>query len=1202
MIVDTPIDVDRLVRNGRELAARQEWLPSLESWSTVVSSTTINLRREGLVAQTVALRGLGESFLADRTLRGLYLFDKDSAVRAAAFDQLRHMRRQAETPESLQQLLATAAIKNADTGVLAELTDLLLANGDDELALTLAMVTPEQARSREDVLRAAYRLQWWSVFERELPELTPEQRSFWIALRMHSEGEYEQAGQRFQSGGPLGQAYAAHLAAGRDIHAGLQSGQIDQRTRAIFAWEQWQATHPGPKVWEDAGAMVHRQAGAESIYSIDRNLYAQFYKATRDRPLVLRVQGPQTLRFECRPIHAAGTESPSDDWIHIRTAGGHRLTAVNGNRPTTGLRIVGDPNHLPGRQAAAEIFLDSGLHDVHIFADRLPLLVRADVQRAALPISVLPPLTPDTLSAVAERRFEVTSESWQEAEAFALIRSDGGGLINGLPLVHQCCTPWSDSRELTAPQDPFLAARLALRTGDPLGKHAVILQEWARRSTAESAAERALALARLGLGEEFDPLDRPLLEQLPQPAAEAFFAARKEFNEIVVQPLPDDSAVRRRMTLLLWLAESDSSVRDLCRVLGQRLFNEHPTVDGLAALHYRLTREGDWSRVRQLTSSAGVRTLSWSKWLPESPSLRVRRSLIAALDPTERLLFGRQATVLSMRNLEPTRLQLTLAPAAVGYLPTKPIRVACQVGESTPDWFSVDRDSHHQDLRLTVPAGLQHLRLWVEQPTANHYVRVDVRETARPESNASKLHETERVYDVATRDEPISMLVEGPAWLRIDELRGETTFTRYISVFESKRQIELAPSDGQEEALFRVFEYVPRPGSEDPPTYWVRVEPEPLPPPLIKEPIWDDVRVPGSEGWTPGPDPTMTPWNDPLELLALRAPDSPVMAMDVYDNYPLFGPDGGLWSISLGGFTRRALEEGLNGRQPDQFLETRASHRYYDPSTGIYRNTELLTRDRNMSGPTFGILYRSLHPDPCSPLAFEFNASAYAQDPAGAIAPTTNDIEWSAAARGRRRYRWDLKENLHHTGSISAFGRMLSQDETKYLAGRVDQDIFTSYKSKHRAGMTLSDTWVYKPWLDTRWWIRPSLVSNEDFNPVKPDQLNLRLGWAQAMRFAEVEASYRFTWFLEDRDRPDPRLQNLLYLDVITDLPPFCRSSELAFSVQHDLDRGRTSAQIAWTWYFDKGRAGHHRWPGERKFPTIQQQSRVAWLEQGSSF
>ena len=47
---------------------------------------------------------------------------------------------------------------------------------------------------------------------------------------------------------------------------------------------------PGSVSGPDASSLVVEHAGAESVYSIDRDRYAQFFKAQGDQPVVLAVQ------------------------------------------------------------------------------------------------------------------------------------------------------------------------------------------------------------------------------------------------------------------------------------------------------------------------------------------------------------------------------------------------------------------------------------------------------------------------------------------------------------------------------------------------------------------------------------------------------------------------------------------------------------------------------------------------------------------------------------------------------------------------------------------------------------------------------------------------------------------------------------------------------------------------------------------------
>jgi hypothetical protein len=176
----------------------------------------------------------------------------------------------------------------------------------------------------------------------------------------------------------------------------------------------------------------------------------------------------------------------------------------------------------------------------------------------------------------------------------------------------------------------------------------------------------------------------------------------------------------------------------------------------------------------------------------------------------------------------------------------------------------------------------------------------------------------------------------------------------------------------------------------------------------------------------------------------------------------------------------------------------------------------------------------------------------------------------------------------------------MSLDRIAYRAGRVDQDIFTTYKSDHRLGLILSDTLACRPWLDTKWWVRPSLLSNEDFGV---DHLSLRTGWTQAVGGLDVDAAYRVAWFMADEHRRIPLTQHLLYVDVLLHGWWYARRrSEIGFGLIHDLARGSTSANLTWTCYFDNGRDYRDYLPGELGFPALRRQRALEHLSQSSLY
>jgi hypothetical protein len=412
---------------------------------------------------------------------------------------------------------------------------------------------------------------------------------------------------------------------------------------------------------------------------------------------------------------------------------------------------------------------------------------------------------------------------------------------------------------------------------------------------------------------------------------------------------------------------------------------------------------------------------------------------------------------------------------------------------------------------------------------------------------------------VATHDEPVRFQVFGPAWLRIDELRGTTTYTKYIAIYHGSETIDLRPSGGRGEALFRVFELAAAPTRENSHSSWIPVAAIPVPSPVIPYTPYINV-VDSSAGQAQA-------------VLAMTTPELSPPPVFLDDVYALGGQEDATWSFASSWVSRRNLEEGSRGLAPDEFAQFDLTRRYLSPWTDNYHESDVLYRERKVAGSTLGIRHQLRYEPQMGRLHFWMAGSAFVQDPDGAIAPATRDTEWSTTLRGRMARYDQLTPKLGHLISLGVFNRWLSLDDDIYQPGRVDQDIFTTYKSEHHRGFALSNTLSHRPWLDTRWWIRGALRSNEDFDPTSPDSVGLRLGWSQFLALAEFDVSYRLTRFFDDRDRPDAYTQHLLYLNCVADCWRSPRHRyELGAQVLHDLGQGDTSMFVFLTWHFDNGR------------------------------
>jgi hypothetical protein len=316
--------------------------------------------------------------------------------------------------------------------------------------------------------------------------------------------------------------------------------------------------------------------------------------------------------------------------------------------------------------------------------------------------------------------------------------------------------------------DPLLAARLALRTGDLLDAHAAVLRDLAGKVEGPSAEERIFALARLG---ELRGKCAELARSVPLQLQEAVCLAEGNLEQAITLPMGDgDDAVLRRMTLLLKLAEDKPEQRVRAQVLGEALFAAHLRVARLQALHARLTRDSTWTPITSIQTSAGLRYIEVKGWAPESPSLRTRKALLASLTSEEQILSGYDRFGVSLTNLRPTELKVDLSMEDVDYLPPMSLTAVYQLDQGIEKKITLTSEAPHHSLRIPIPTGEHSVRVWIEQPLANQFLRIRVQEVRSDQGNQTKkvtsegLVETvERAYHLATHQEPLRLSLAGPA-------------------------------------------------------------------------------------------------------------------------------------------------------------------------------------------------------------------------------------------------------------------------------------------------------------------------------------------------------------------------------------------------------------------------------------------------------
>ena len=152
---------------------------------------------------------------------------------------------------------------------------------------------------------------------------------------------------------------------------------------------------------------------------------------------------------------------------------------------------------------------------------------------------------------------------------------------------------------------------------------------------------------------------------------------------------------------------------------------------------------------------------------------------------------------------------------------------------------------------------------------------------------------------------------------------------------------------------------------------------------------------------------------------------------------------------------------------------------------------------------------------------------------------------------------------------------------------RVDTDIFTAYRATHRRALHFGDTLSWRPWRDTHFSAQVNLVTNPNFNFLRPDHLSAALQWRQLVGPAIVEAGVRATRYLADANRAQgvTRWEQRLAAGAEWWLADGARL-ELKAQLRHDASAGAWGG-IELHWHWSGGRQLRDFGPSEIDFRSL---------------
>lgn len=1099
-----PPEAQTAAKHAEYLAGQGQPMAALAQWSVAANTSDAQLRQRAENGRMQALFVLGEDHLAERRMLQFLLYAETAAWRRNAADNLRSYYQRTEDSDALLTLAASAFIRDPDEAALRQLVEALIASNQSELAVTAGLLLPMEARPQRLLLRAALRSEWLAVFEQLLAGLSdPGEKAFWRGMKFARQGDFSAAltafAQAQEAGFKEAKAYADQLTEGLAIHRRIQPSGVPAAAD-LAAWANWLDTHPGEREWRESPPAMRGFAGSATIRSADRDTAGVMHRADDGQPLKMGFFGPTSVRLEARPLHPAGQLSLLEGWVEVseRLADGQRdlrVFPVTQNPPADGLTIVGDTQHVPGRRAAIELHYGPGWHEVEVSGGKLPLLVRALFPQAELRLPVLPLLNADTLHRPGDIALPPLANDFLGCISCTVLQPG-----NGEPAVR-----FASDRRLLADNPNRLGASPAANL------------------PAAGGETQGMALAA------------------------------GDWLSIINRTWPEDSpGLIAHMASLLWIAEREPSLYPQILSVANVLVDSYPGIPELRPILDRLSRRSGWQALTTVRESAGQRSRLISQGEPETPMLRVRRSLLAPPRQDEFLLSGTNHLLVNFYNPQTTPLQLRLKNEDTSGLKRQPMRVALEVDGQAARFVALDPLGETLE-KLALGPGEHILRVTISEPLNGQFLRVGILEAGR--RGQPVFAASERFYHVARPKEPVRVQLPGPVWLRIDEWLDEDTESSYRLLADEWNEIELTAGH-RAERFYRLFTLGQQSEQLMTPSRVLPVHPLAVPPP-------------------------------PLSLPAKAQP----LSFALEDGLALGGQEDGTPSFYVASQQRSfGKEDYTSGTRPsglEKYLESGATYRYFDAEGNAWYRGDLLARWRADGGPTLAGRFDVRHAPVWSSWNFGAQGSVFLQAPGG---QDGDSLAHALNLRGFLQQRRDLTPKLYHLPAVALFARELtgnlaSKMPQAYREGRIDQDIYTPYRDQHRFGGEISDQLVYRPWLDTQLFARAGVVSNPDLNFARPDHLSFSGGIQQLFGPAWGQLQLNQSRYFADADRGSAQTSRSLAFRFGAEVwhGPLHRL-ELGFTLNRSITDGNTMAGLTLTWHGGNGRGFTDFIPGEIDF------------------
>lgn len=724
-----------------QAAQQHSWIDALASWRKATLLAADETRIVAAMGQVGALQNLGEHHLAEHLLKGIYLHDLDTSMRQAAFQQLLKHYQHTQNISAQQALLASEILREPSIGSVTHYANLLLDDGKIEMALWLAWALPPTDNIANLQLSAAYQNGWWLMFEQALKQASEEDAAIWQGYRAQSQGRYQDALQHWREGGQQGQALTSHLNSGLKLRTALDS--LNEET--LSAWSAWQLQHPGPWRWRKETGLITEAAAAATLYVIERDLMTSAYRGSKDQSVKLRLAGPAQLRLKVRPVHQRPFVTPLSGWLQLRDGAQQWVLPFHNNYPSSDLHWIGQTDALAGTNEVLEYNVGSGIHELELSAGEFDFLASAEVYRPQIPLAVLPPITPSTLTEFSQHNYAsrdtlaVHCDLFGQEALLYICKHKDKQTHSGdsKPLVTQWPFPNIETTKLAALQHTPVNINDTEVNRHSDAREQIIQWLWLAKRNPQRLLEAASEVEALALAEPINPNLKKLAAALVQ-----------QTRWQTITNVSHSAGLRYRQ-VTGW--QPESAFGQTRRIL---LDIEDPSVH-IVGRHAKLGLAMNNRRATRIKLALSLASLPYA-------------------------------------SASQTRLEVNLNDNQAHTVMIRPD------GNTTN--LELDIPAGHHALRFTLRDSVANqfvqVRLW-ERPADSHNADF-----------IPLLRESRRAYHIATANEPIRLQLQGPGLIRADAQQGDSVVQDFRKLVAGWQELVFYPHPEQKQTLYRFYRRV----------------------------------------------------------------------------------------------------------------------------------------------------------------------------------------------------------------------------------------------------------------------------------------------------------------------------------------------------------------------------------------------------------